>query len=351
MTHTVTRQMPQFLLSICGALVLILTGCALIPVDSRHNHAHSPPPPQSLVSQLERDVRTLAGDIGPRNTKRPLALKAAENHIAASLARMGYQVQWQSYFVGDVECSNLIAEKRGTTLPNEIVIVGAHYDSVDHRGKVTPGADDNASGCAGTLALARDLFNTSNSRTIRFVFFTNEEPPHFWTDAMGSLVYARACKDRSDNIVAMISLEMIGYFRDDKGSQSYPPLVGLSMPSEGNFIAFVSFATAEPLVNRCVETFKSNTDFPVAGAAMPTLVPRIGSSDHWSFWKQGYPSLMVTDTAINRNRNYHTMDDTPDTLDYHCMARVVEGTKAVLLDLANNPLSWGTPATPATNPQ
>jgi Zn-dependent M28 family amino/carboxypeptidase len=200
----------------------------------------------------------------------------------------------------------------------------------------SPGANDNASGAAAVLALARRFADRPQARTIRFVLFVNEEPPLFWTDQMGSLVYAREAKQRGDDIVAMLSLETMGCFLDEPGSQRYPPPFGMFYPDEGNFIAFVGMSSSGPLVERAVGAFRGACRFPSEGAALPSLVPRVGSSDHWSFWKQGYPALMVTDTAPYRYRHYHKPTDTPDKLDYERLARVVEGLDAVIRVIASD---------------
>jgi hypothetical protein len=297
---------------------------------------------RTAVERLRDDVHALAGRIGERNVFRPEAYAAAEDFLGASLARAGHRVRWQTFEVrhaGAVHhCSNLFAEVRGYAAPNEIVIVGAHYDTV--RG--TPGADDNASGCAAVLELARRFAGAEPGRTIRFVFFANEEPPFFWTDQMGSLVHAREARERGEHVAAMLSLETLGWYSEREGSQRYPPLVGGALPSSGDFVAFVGHESAAGLVARCVETFRGSGALPCEGAAMPSLVPRIGSSDHWSFWKQGWPALMVTDTAPYRNPNYHRPTDTPDTLDYERLARVVDGLEAVIGDLAR--VDEGAPA-------
>jgi len=319
-----------------AALTAGLVGCAIFPVDSGASAPALSAPTLSRSERLRADVDRLAGVIGERNIKHSCALAGAEDFLAASLARAGYAVHWQTYMCAGVPVSNLIAELPGTQTPDEIVLVGAHYDTVDHHEAHTPGADDNASGCAGVLELARAFAGEPQGRTVRFVLFVNEEPPYFWTDEMGSLVYARAAKAFGDDIRAMISLEMIGYFSDTAGSQDYPPGIGLVMPDAGNFIAFVSFAADASLVEHCVAAFRETTTFPAAGAALPTLIPRIGSGDHWSFWKQGYPSLMVTDTAIHRNRNYHKAGDTADKLNFDAMAQVVDGVEGVVRSLAND---------------
>lgn len=311
----------------------------------------APTPAQvTLTEQLRSDVQTLAGTIGERNLGKPEQLKAAEDFAAASLARAGYTVKWHPYTCRGQEVSNLVVEIPGTAKPGEIVMIGAHYDSVGNKTVHTPGADDNASGSAGVLALARAYAGKAQERTVRFVLFVNEEPPYFWTEDMGSLVYARECKARGDTIVAMLSLEMLGYYSDDKGSQGYPPPIGLAYPSEGDFIAFIGVEEAGPLVQRCVGAFRKTVEFPSEGAALPRLIPRIASSDHWSFWKQGYLAAMVTDTAIYRNHNYHKATDTPDTLDYEKMARVVTGLEGVVRELANGDTTTeAAPRAPAEN--
>jgi hypothetical protein len=285
----------------------------------------------STADQLRTDVQVLAGRIGERNVAHPDQLAAAEDYLAASLAKAGYQVQWQTFDVKGVKCSNLIAELKGTTRPDEIIIIGGHYDAVAN----CPAANDNASGSAATLALARSFAGRPQERTIRFVLFVNEEPPYFWTDDMGSLVYARSCKERGDRIVGMLSLETIGFYSDKPGSQEYPPPMSVAYPSTGNFIGFVGMAESEEFVKRCVAAFRSSVDFPSEGAALTSLVPRVGASDHWSFWKQGYPAVMVTDTAPYRYPHYHKPTDTPEKLDYERMARVVTGLEGVVRTIAN----------------
>ena len=189
----------------------------------------------ALRDALRRDVRFLAGEIGDRNWfLYPSLLQAAE-WIEASLAQAGYNVRRLSFDVRGRPVDNLEVEILGRTRPEEIVVIGAHYDSVPG----CPAANDNGSGVAALLALARTLANAQPGRTIRLVAFANEEPPFYRTSEMGSVVYARGCHRRQERIVAMLSLETIGYYRDDQGSQMYPPPFSLFYPAEGNFIAFV----------------------------------------------------------------------------------------------------------------
>jgi hypothetical protein len=153
---------------------------------------------------------------------------------------------------------------------------------------------------------------------------------------MGSLHYARACKGRGEKIVAMLTPETIGYYSDEKGSQKYPGVTGFFYPKTGNFITFVGESESEQLVTRCVKSFRSHTQFPSEGGAAPKSIEGVGWSDHWSFQRQGYPALMITDTAPFRYPHYHTPQDTPDKIDYDRAARVVAGTARVVQELAND---------------
>ena len=284
-----------------------------------------------LREALRQDVRKLAADIGERNVFVPAKLRAAADSLEASLSSAGYRVTRQYFEASRERCCNLEVEILGQTHPDEIVIVGAHYDSVAS----CPGANDNASGMAGLLALARAWAGRAPARTVRFVAFVNEEPPFFQTSQMGSLVYARQCRERGKRIAAMLSLETIGYYDPAEGSQKYPFPIGLFYPSRGDFIAFVSNTGNARLVRRCVATFRRNTSFPSEGGALPGLLPGIGWSDHWSFWQAGYPAVMVTDTAPFRYPHYHTEEDKPDKLDYDRLARVMTGLVQVVEELAN----------------
>lgn len=276
-----------------------------------------------LAKELRRDVEALCA-FGPRNTFEPEHLAAAAGYVEQAFA--GYKVERQQYDAEGVSVANLIVEIRGTTKPEEIVIVGAHYDSVDG----TRGADDNASGVAGMLALARRFAKAKPARTLRFVAWVNEEPPHFQTTTMGSYVYARRCHERKERIVAALSLEMLGYYKDAPGSQQYPPPLSALYPDTANFIGFAGNIGSRTLVNQCIKAFRAKSTFPAQAAVLPELIPQTGWSDQWSFWQFDWPALMVTDTALFRNPHYHTEDDLPETLAYERMAAVVEGLGEVV---------------------
>lgn len=319
-----------------GGLLVSLAGSWMIGMPSPPRGASPALPPVLapgvLEPRLRADVEALSAGIGERNDAKPEALEEAANWVTARLAVTSSRaVVRQSYDALGLKFHNLEVTFPGTKHPEEIVLVGAHYDSA--RG--CPAADDNASGVAGLLALASALTESSLERTVRLVAFANEEPPHFKKELMGSLVYARAARAKGDRIVAMLSLETIGYFRDDPGSQKYPAPLSLFYPSRGDFIALVGNVSSRPLVRRTVAVFRASSDLPAEGAALPGAMPGVGWSDHWSFWESGYPAVMVTDTAPFRNPNYHTPEDTADTLDYTRMAEVVRGVYSVVLALAS----------------
>ena len=218
--------------------------------------------------------------------------------------------------------------------PAEIVLVGAHYDSV----LGSPGANDNGSGVAALLEIAAMISDRSLPRTVRLAAFVNEEPPFFMTPLMGSRVYARRARRAGDRIIAMFSLETIGCYDHRPGSQRYPLPFTAFYPNTGNFIGFVSNLTSRKLLRRAISSFRSHTRFPSEGVAAPGWFTGIGWSDHWSFWKENYPAVMITDTALFRYSPYHTRFDTPEKISYADLARVVAGIQRVVTDLAENGL-------------
>ncbi len=284
-----------------------------------------------LARQLQQDVEVLAGQIGPRSVlDQPEKLTQAAQYIQHRLEGLGYSVVRQEYAAWGQRVANVAVERPGGSRKNQIILLGAHYDTVPG----SPGADDNATGVAALLALAERLTQAQPSRTVRLVAFANEEPPFFQTNAMGALVYAQQCRNRGEHISAMLSLESLGYYSDLPGSQQYPTPFGWMAPSVGNFIAFISNQRSELLVRQVTAMFERAETFACAGAALPELVPGVAFSDHWAFWRQGYPALMVTDTAMYRNPFYHTAQDKPETIDWRRLARVVRGLTAVVQELA-----------------
>lgn len=288
------------------------------------------PPLRARAAELQSHVVWLAQRIGERHVPgRPQALDATAQYIQTQLAAAGYRVEPQVYHVAGHACQNLIVQQPGCQRPEEIVVVGAHYDSVPG----SPAANDNASGVAALLNLANEFRGVPHDRTLRLVAFVNEEAPYGLTEQMGSWVYAHACRQRNERITGMLCLETIGCYSDRPGSQRYPPRLGWFFPSRANFIALIANTRSASLVRRVVRDFRTHEDFPCQGVVLPESVRDITRSDHWSFWQHGYPALMVTDTAPFRYPFYHTPQDTPDRIDYERTARVVRGLGHALRQL------------------
>jgi Zn-dependent M28 family amino/carboxypeptidase len=287
------------------------------------------PEERSVQDALVRHVVMLAGTIGERHIGRREALVRAADYICGRFEAHDFVPTIQEYDVGAVRVRNIEAERRGTT--DEMLIIGAHYDTVPG----CPGANDNASGIAALLELSR-LLSAGTTRTLRFVAFVNEEPPYFMTDSMGSRVYARRCRERGDAIAGMFSLETIGYYSDERGTQQYPvsPLFHMMYPDTGNFIGFVANIASRGLMREAGREFRRSIQFPSEGAAAPADIPGVGWSDHWSFWQEGYPAVMLTDTAPYRYPHYHQPSDTPEQLTYDPFARVVFGLGRMFAALA-----------------
>ncbi|GJQ30094.1 MAG: hypothetical protein HBSAPP03_19780 [Phycisphaerae bacterium] len=321
-----------------------LVGANPIPLLSTRmpGQSHAGPLPAlsptqaALADELRRDVAELAGPLAGRNVFNPPRLRACEEFLSAALAATGRPVTRQTFRCHGQDVANFEVEFPGRDAPGDILVVGAHYDAVELPAGGCPAANDNGSGTAAVLALARRFATLAPPRrTVRFVLWVNEEPPFFWTDLMGSLVYARACRQRREKIVGMITPETLGCYSDDEGSQRYPlSLFKRWYPTRGDFVAFLGMFEARAFIRDCVGAFRSHAAFPSLGAALPAIVPHVGASDHWSFWKCGYPALMVTDTAPYRYRWYHTMHDTPDRMNFERMARVVDGLGAAITTLA-----------------
>ena len=284
---------------------------------------------RDIAQNLREHVTVIASR--EHNVFRLPLLDQAAQYIENAFDKAGYHlVAAQRFMAGPAPVRNIEVEVKGGSRASEIVIVGAHYDSVAG----APGANDNGSGVAAMLELARLAFGSRPARTVRFVAFVNEEPPFHHSDAMGSRHYARRSKERGENIVAMLSLETIGYYSDRPGSQHYPFPLGFFYPSTGNFVAFVSNLSSRALLHEAVAGFRRHAQFPSQAVAAPAFIPGVDWSDHWSFWQEGWPALMVTDTAPYRYPHYHTARDTPDKVDYERLARVVTGLHGMLRELA-----------------
>ena len=282
--------------------------------------------------RIRAHVRTLAIDIGGRDAVFYSGLQKAARYIETELRAYGYSPERQFFPVNGIQFENIDTEQTGTANPKSIVVVGAHYDTAGG----LPGANDNASGVAVGLEIARKFATGKRNKSIRYAFFANEEPPYFQTPGMGSYVYAKRCHQHHDNIVAMLSLETIGYYSDEPGSQKYPIGLHPGYPDRGNFLGFVADFRSAGLLRAALKSFRHATPLPAEGLAAPVFIPGIGWSDHWAFWQFGYKAFMLTDTAPYRYPYYHTAQDTPEKLDYDRLTRAFTGITAIVEDLASN---------------
>ena len=289
----------------------------------------APPAPPSLDHRLAQHVQKVASV--EHNTAKPKALEDAANYIEAILAAEGYTVRRQQYVSDGVPVRNLevsLTNASDKRAPQRIFIIGAHYDSA--RG--APGANDNGSGTAAVLELARMLkgAHINPGTELKFVFFVNEEPPYFGGEDMGSWRHAKDLHARKQPVTAALILETIGYYTKGKDSQAYPPGLEQFYPNQGNFIAFVGTLETSDLVRSTLAAFKGVSGFPAEGLASGAYAEGVTWSDHTSYNSHGYPAIMITDTAFLRYPYYHTAKDTPDKLDYKSMAQVVEGLAKVI---------------------
>ncbi|MCG6859929.1 MAG: M28 family peptidase [Chromatiaceae bacterium] len=325
-----------FVLPLIVCFILLVAGVGYIMDMPGKSHS-GPLAPLSgeearIRDRLTAHVGMLAGTIGERNLWHYSALAAAAEYIEQTFTGLGYRPKDESFESRGKTVRNIIAEIPGRSTAGEIVLVGAHYDSV--RG--SPGANDNGSGVAGLLELARLLADRVPRHTLRFVAFVNEEAPFSYSPEMGSLVHALAAKARGEHIGAMLSLETIGFYSDRPGSQQYPSPLKYFYPDRADFIGFVGDLGSRKLVRSALRSFRQHARFPSEGASVPASIRGVGWSDHWSFWQAGYKGIMVTDTAFFRYAHYHTAEDTPDKVDCERTARVVGGLAGVILDLAGD---------------
>ena len=323
----------SFLLLLLATAVVVMAWWAMIRMPGKSFTGTRPPlsaEEQALRAELIAHVQKLGGDIGERNVNYYDKLVAAADYIERTFADAGLKPRRDGYEAAGKLCENIDVEIPGSS--RDILVIGAHYDSVFG----SPGANDNGSGVAALLALAKRFAGKPQERTLRFVAFPNEEPNHFQTRLMGSWVYASRCKERNDSIVGMVSLETIGYFSSESGSQVYPiPGLGAIYPKTGNFIAFVGNVASRALVRQAVGSFRKHGQLPSEGTALPASIPGVGWSDQWAFWQHGYTGIMVTDTAPFRYPHYHRRSDTTDKLEYDSMTRLVHGLEGVIGDLAS----------------
>ncbi len=281
-------------------------------------------------TRLKTHVTMLSEKFAPRDYKHTENLDHAAAYIRTEFENTNGRISEQTYKVDSLVYRNVILKLGPET--QERIVIGAHYDAAGE----LPGADDNASGVAGLIELAQLLDSASLPMTVELVAYTLEEPPFFRTDEMGSAAHANQLQEQGIRVRMMISMEMIGYFSDDSNSQRFPlSLLKLLYPTEGNWIAVVGDLGSGADVRSVKAPMQRATKLPVYSInAPPHLVPGIDWSDHLNYWNNGYPGIMITDTAFLRNMNYHTERDTPELLDYERMAMVVAGVYVAVLDIA-----------------
>jgi hypothetical protein len=315
------------------AVLLVLGGWYMLAVPGRSYRGPLPATTakeRELAARLREHVMAIA--VAPHNVRNFAALEAAAQYIEGELQTIGYSVDRQEYSTDGRNVRNIEAIRSPRVHADAAtLVVGAHYDSYGD----APGANDNATGTAAIIELARLLKEWQPERTrLRFVLFVNEEPPYFRTPDMGSWRYAERLSDAGERVLGMIALETIGAFSDAPDSQRYPWPFGLIFPSTANFVAFVGLPGARGFLHDVVRSFRGNLAFPTIGGVAPDLIPGVGWSDHWAFHQFGFPAIMITDTAPYRYPHYHLRSDTPDKVDYDRLARIIHGLERVVRDIA-----------------
>lgn len=276
---------------------------------------------RSSPALLQHHVEMLSVKL-PHRAPVPDLIEPTAQYIYAELSRFSDDVSFKNFEVDGETFKNIIARFGPRSDQSPVYIIGAHYDS-EHG---NPGADDNASGVAGLLELARLFSQRPPQVPVELAAYVLEEPPYFRTKSMGSFQHAKSLLDNNREVALMISLEMLGYYSDDPNSQKYPlPGMNLLYPDSGNFIALVGRLSDPFIMRKYKKAFTHSTDLPVYSMNAPALLPGVDFSDHLNFWRFDFPAIMITDTAFYRNPHYHKSSDTPDTLDFERMAKAVDG--------------------------
>ncbi len=284
---------------------------------------------QTVKNNTREIIHHLSVDIGERTIRKYDNLERARQYIKEYFMRYGYPPREEPYEAGGRTVYNIVAEIPGTEKPDTIIVVGAHYDTIED----TPGADDNASGIAGLLELYRLLSPLRFRKTVRFVAFTLEEPPFFSTELMGSMVYATNCRKRKENVELMVCLEMIGY-GSRRCHQDYPLNHNLKeFPVHGNYMSVISLPSNAPYVYLWKNIYNDRARWKIYEYIGPASIPGMDLSDHMSFIRSGYRAIMISDTGFYRNKNYHSPEDTFDTINFRLLSETVYDSHVALKDI------------------
>jgi len=284
-----------------------------------------------IKKSMESDIEYLQ-NLGPRNSENDTSykqLRQCEKWIKQRWESQGYAVKRHTFSFGGRDYSNLEIEIKGNISPSEIIIVSAQYDTLSD----SPGANNNGSGMAILFQLSRLLKKHTPGRTLRLLNFVNEEDPFFGTEMMGSYQYAKRAYQHRENIRIMLSLDALGIYKEEPGSQKYPFPFSLVYPNRGNFLAFIGDFSSRKYMVETTRGFKKGSSFLIEAGVVPKWVEGAGWSDHLSFWKFGYPGIMVTDTGGFRSPSHTTKEDTMEKLNFEAMSRIVVGMYSAIVEL------------------
>lgn len=323
--------MTLVFVSFVGALLGIVVSGPVVVLQQKLKFDIEP-----SAERMRATVSRLCNDFGTRDYRDPGGLRVASEWIGSELEASGLRVSYQDYELREGVFRNVVGFRPGATADAPAIVIGAHYDAYGG----FPGADDNASGVAVLVELARTLPDSTPRFAQYFVAFSTEEPPFFGTDDMGSFHFARKLVDEGVDVSLMIALDMVGYFSDEAGSQSMPlGILKLLYPDRGNFLAVTGNLQSGVSIRRVKQGIKAVREMPVHSLRAPGSFAGVDWSDHLSFWKLGLPAVLVTDTSFHRNPNYHGANDTPDTLNYDAMVKVVLSLHGVLWNNGGAPPS------------
>jgi hypothetical protein len=283
-----------------------------------------------IQNELISDVKFLSETIGPRNFIYYDQLNLCREWIKNKWQTQGFEVTEQTFEMDGREYANLEVEVQGIKSPEEIIILSNQYDTLPD----SPGANNNAGGVAVIFQLTKLLKDFVSDKTLRFVAFTNEEDPIFGTEQMGSYYYAQRSAEKNENIIIMLSLDAIGYYTNEPGSQRLPWPFSIFYPDNGNFLAFIGDFSSREYMEAVTKGFKKGSSFPIEAGVVPQWIEGASWSDHQSFWIFGYPAIMVTDTGGFRSPYHTTTADTMDKMDFEALARIVLGMYGVILEIA-----------------